>query len=342
MENKRRLSLRLYFTASVFGILCLTVLVSGLIVFLINYYGSASVTIPTIIWMLMVSIVLGMFLAAYLSDKILSPITKLSRAMSQVAAGDFTVRMESASKINEIRNTYSNFNLMVQELNTTETLQSDFISNVSHEFKTPINAIEGYAMLLQDHQQPPEEQQEYIEKILFNTRRLSELVHNILLLSKVDNQAIPMEESSYRLDEQIRQAVLSLESRWTEKEIDFDVDLEQVVYRGNESLMLHVWTNLIDNAIKFDPHGGVVKLRLKAEAKQIVCTVEDNGPGIPEAAQKHIFDRFYQADGSHKEEGNGLGLALVKRILDVSGGAIHVNSRPECGTTFVVTLPQAH
>ncbi|MEA5059270.1 Signal transduction histidine-protein kinase ArlS [bioreactor metagenome] len=333
--------LRLYFTAYVFAILGTTVVGSALITFLLNTFVSATVVIPTFVWILLFSVALGGVLTGYLSKWILAPLTRLSNAMSRVAAGDFTVRLESATKIRELQDTYANFNLMVRGLSATETLQSDFISNVSHEFKTPINAIEGYAMLLQDRNQTVDEQQEYVEKILFNTRRLSELVGNILLLSKVDNQAIEANKTNFRLDEQIRQAILSLEQKWSDKQIEFDVDLEPLMVCGNENLLLHVWTNLIDNAIKFDPYGGAVKIRLMrdAGAGHVTCFVEDSGPGIPADARAHIFERFYQADSSHKEEGNGLGLALVKRILDTAGGSIKIESAPDCGSSFTVTLP---
>jgi two-component system sensor histidine kinase BaeS len=338
VRHKKGLNLRFYFIGYVFAILCVTLTASWAFSILMNHLISPDFVIPTFIWVLLFSVILGTAATAFFSKLILSPITRLSDAMSQVAAGDFSVRLQTSSKIAEMRETYVNFNLMTQGLAATETLQSDFVSNVSHEFKTPINAIEGYAMLLQDQHQTPEEQAEYVGKILSNTRRLSELVGNILLLSKVDNQAIQAGKKRYRLDEQVRQAILSLEQKWTEKEIEFDVDMAPVIYYGNESLMLHVWTNLIDNAIKFDPLGGTVRIRLEQEGRLIRFAIEDNGPGIPLGKQKHIFDRFYQADSSHKAEGNGLGLALVRRILDTCGGDIQVQNGQTCGTKFLVTL----
>lgn len=338
MRRKKELNLRLYFIGYVFATLCVTLAASWAFSLLLNHLVSPDFVIPTFVWVLLFSVIFGTAATAFFSKLILSPITRLSDAMSRVAAGDFSVRLQSSSKIAEMRETYTNFNLMTQELAATEMLQSDFVSNVSHEFKTPINAIEGYAMLLQDRHQTPEEQTEYVEKILSNTRRLSELVGNILLLSKVDNQAIQAGKKQYRLDEQVRQAILALEQKWVEKDIEFDVDMEPVLYYGNESLMLHVWTNLIDNAVKFDPVGGIVRIRLAQESGLIRFEIEDNGLGIPADKQKHIFDRFYQADNSHKAEGNGLGLALVKRILDTCGGEIRVQSSPGCGTKFFVAL----
>lgn len=290
------------------------------------------------LWVAIFSVILCVVLGQLMNALFFSPIARLSRAMRQVGKGDFSVRLESSSRIREVRDTYDNFNLMTQELGATETIQTDFVSNVSHEFKTPINAIEGYATLLQSAQ-PTEEQALYVEKILLNTRRLNELVGSILLLSRVDHQAINGNRKRYRLDEQIRQAVVLLEAKWDEKELELDVDLDELDCTGNESLLLHVWVNLIDNAIKFDPRNGLLRLRLRRQGDYAVFTVDDSGPGIPEDAQAHIFEKFFQADSSRMMEGHGLGLALVKRVLDVCDGTIQVENLPEAGCRFTVTLP---
>lgn len=296
------------------------------------------VRLPPWLWVVVFSVVLSVVLGWLLSVLFFAPIKRLSHAMRQVGNGDFSIRLNTSSRIREVRDTYDNFNVMAQELGTTEIIQTDFVSNVSHEFKTPINAIEGYATLLQNGPQT-EEQSLYVDKILLNTRRLNELVSNILLLSKVDHQAITSSRTRYRLDEQIRQAVVLLEPKWAEKDLDLDVDLDHLDYTGSESLLLHVWVNLIDNAIKYDPYGGLLRLRLYCRDNRAVFTVEDSGPGIAEEAQKHIFDKFYQADSSRMAEGNGLGLALVKRVLDVCGGTVAVQNLPEAGCRFTVTLP---
>lgn len=296
------------------------------------------VRLPPWLWVVVFSVVLSVVLGWLLSVLFFAPIKRLSHAMRQVGNGDFSIRLNTSSRIREVRDTYDNFNVMAQELGATEIIQTDFVSNVSHEFKTPINAIEGYATLLQNGPQT-EEQSLYVDKILLNTRRLNELVSNILLLSKVDHQAINSSRTRYRLDEQIRQAVVLLEPKWAEKDLDLDVDLDHLDYTGSESLLLHVWVNLIDNAIKYDPYGGLLRLRLHCRDNRAVFTVEDSGPGIAEEAQKHIFDKFYQADSSRMAEGNGLGLALVKRVLDVCGGTVAVQNLPEAGCRFTVTLP---
>ena len=228
---------------------------------------------------------------------------------------------------------------MTHELATTEILQTDFVSNVSHEFKTPINAIEGYATLLQGFDgMTKDEQSECIDKIMFNTKRLSELDGNILLQSKTENQAIDANKKNYRLDEQIRKALLVYETEWTKKDIEFDVDMEDMEYFGNEKLLYHVWYNLIGNAIKFSPNCGTVGIRLYSKDASVIFEITDNGPGLSREAQKHMFDKFYQGDSSHKQEGNGLGLALVKRILTIEKGQITAENIPEGGCRFTVTL----
>ncbi|MBR3906164.1 MAG: HAMP domain-containing histidine kinase [Clostridia bacterium] len=276
----------------------------------------------------------------YLNRWVLSPIRKLGGAMRKVAAGDFKIQVPTKSKIRDMEEINSNFNLMVRALDATEVLQSDFVSNVSHEFKTPITAIEGYAMLLQGTPDMTEEQQEYVDKILLNTQRLSGLIGNVLLLSKIENQQIPESLHTYRLDEQIRKVLMLHEMEWTKKNIDLDVDMEDVVFSGNESLMAHVWDNLISNAVKFNSQGGLLRLRLRQEEGRVIFTVEDEGPGISQEDQAHIFDKFYQADSSHKQEGNGLGLSLVKRIITACNGEITVENRKEGGARFTVVLPQ--
>lgn len=295
--------------------------------------------IPAFVWAILFSVVLGSAIARYASHTFFAPITRLCRAMKEVAGGDFHIEMQTDSKIDELRELYDNFNRMVRELNSTETLQTDFISSVSHEFKTPINAIEGYAALLQEQDLTPDEQRQYVEKILFNTRRLSTLTGNILLLSKLSSQSIRPRRTTFRLDEQIRQAVLALEQKWEDKELDLDVDLERTTFTGYEALLLHVWTNLIDNAVKFDPHGGLLRLRLYQPDEHLLFTIEDSGPGIAAGDEERIFAKFYQSDTSREAEGNGLGLALVKKIVELNGGSVRAENLPQGGCRFTVRLP---
>lgn len=297
-----------------------------------------TVTIPLLPELIVLSLLVGSIVTIFMSKYFFNPIKKLTAAMEKVADGDFSVRLETKTSSKEIQEMYSGFNLMAHELGSTEILQTDFVSNISHEFKTPINAIEGYAMLLQGCDEIDEDQQQYVDKILFNTKRLSGLVGNILLLSKIENKAIDTNMALFSLDEQIRQSIVALEPAWTKRDIEFDVDMKTIDYLGNEALLRHVWDNLIGNAIKFNPHGGIIKIRLAKREEKIIFTIEDNGPGLSPEAQKHLFDKFYQADSSHKQEGNGLGLTLVKRIVSLNNGEVFAENIKGGGCRFTVIL----
>ena len=305
---------------------------------LLNKYFFVESKILLLLELIVFGLITGTVVTIFFSKWFFKPIKELQKAIEKVADGDFTVRLKTKSSSQEIQEVYSGFNLMAHELQATEILQTDFVSNVSHEFKTPINAIEGYATLLQGCDNFDEEQKQYVDKILFNTKRLSNLVGNILLLSKLDNQTIQTNQTKFRLDEQIRQSIVMMEPAWEEKEIELDVEMESIEYIGNEPMMHHVWDNLIGNAIKFNPRNGMVRIRLTKQNEKIVFTVEDSGPGIPAEAQKHIFDKFYQADSSHKQDGNGLGLPLVKSILKIYGGEIYVENIAGGGCRFKVIL----
>ncbi|MGM9658527.1 MAG: ATP-binding protein [Eubacteriales bacterium] len=337
-RNRRdnRLSLRVRMTFMVSAEILVCVSLSYWLSLLLN--SAFHIKIPILIELIVLSLFIGLFVTGFMSKWFFDPVKRLRTAMERVADGDFTVRVGTKSSSKEIQEIYSGFNLMTNELNAIEILQTDFVSNVSHEFKTPINAIEGYSMLLQDNDNLSDEQKQYVDKIIFNTKRLSSLVGSILLLSKIENQSIPVNLTNYRLDEQIRQSIVALESAWEKKNIEFDVEMENIEYTGNENMMRHVWDNLIGNAVKFNPEFGIVRIRLSGRDGDIVFTIDDSGPGIPEEARKHIFDKFYQGDCSHKDEGNGLGLALVKKILSVSNGDITAENIDGGGCRFTVTL----
>lgn len=330
----------IFSSAALVGSLLSTAL-AMFIVWLLNRRFGVWLGMPYTIRVLLISILSGAAIAVGLSKIFVIPMMKLGDAMRKVAGGDFTVRLDCTSKIRDVREVYGSFNTMVKELGNTETLQTDFVSNVSHEFKTPINAIEGYASLLQDSQLTDEQKNAYIDKIIFNTRRLSDLVGSILLLSKVNNQTISLKASTFRLDEQVRQSILALESKWEKKEIEFDIDLDEIEYTGYENLLSHVWLNLIDNAVKFSPQNGQIRIRLKQLDGSVTFSIWDNGLPIPEADIDRIFNKFYQGDNSHASEGNGLGLALVRKIVAAAHGTINVTSSEDAGTEFVVALPNS-
>ncbi len=338
-KQKIKFSLRTRMTAFVgavvFGSVLISFGISKLLEWLIPFFND----IPLLIRLNIFSLVIALAAAHFLSRLFFDPIKELRRGMEKIADGKFDTRLETKSSSKEIQEVFAGFNMMAHELASTEILQTDFVSNVSHEFKTPINAIEGYTMLLQSADNMDEVENGYIEKILFNTRRLSDLVSNILLLSKLENQSIQTNQERYGLDEQVREAILALESAWEPKNIEFDVELDTVIYRGNKNIMYHVWSNLLGNAVKFSPDGGTIKMRLHEKKGQIIFYIEDQGSGITEEAKKHLFDKFYQADTSHKDEGNGLGLALVKNILSLCSGEICAENIADGGCRFTVLLP---
>ena len=337
-RHNDRFSLRVRMTLVVSAEMGGCILISLIISALLSPYVTKDSHIWLPVLLLVSSLIVGAIVTAIISKVFLKPIRALGKAMERVADGDFSVRLEDQSTSKELMEIYTGFNLMAHELGAMELLQSDFVSNVSHEFKTPINAIEGYSMLLQGSENLNAQQIQYVEKILFNTQRLSSLVSSILLLSKLENQQIPTNHVTYRLDEQIRQSIVAKESEWAKKDIEFEVDMDSLEYTGNEPMMRHVWDNLLGNAIKFSPQGGTIQMQLRSQGSAIQFTIDDSGPGISETALKHIYEKFYQADTSHKEEGNGLGLALVKRILALEHGTIQAENLPKGGCRFTVTL----
>jgi len=337
-NQKIKFSLRTRLTVSVGAVVLVSILIAFGLSKLLEWLIPSSTSIPLLIQLNIFSLVIALIATHFLSKMFFNPVKELQLGMEKIADGKFDTRLETTSSSKEIQEVFAGFNMMAHELESTEILQTDFVSNVSHEFKTPINAIEGYTTLLQSTDNIDEVENEYIEKILFNTRRLSSLVSNILLLSKLENQTIMAKKETYGLDEQVREAIVALEQAWEQKNIDFDVDLEDLEYFGSENAVYHVWTNLIGNAIKFSPQDGKIKIRLYKKESKIIFVIEDEGPGLSEEAQKHIFDKFYQADTSHKEEGNGLGLALVKRILTIENGEIIAENLSSNGARFTVTL----
>lgn len=340
MKKKRngRSSLRLRFILICMSQLVLVAALAELAGWAFRHWFGVAPELPIFVWALVFSGTIGVAVTNHMTKMLIDPIAKLRSAMREVADGDFKVEAKCESRIQDVQDIYDSFNSMVRELSTTETLQTDFISDVSHEFKTPINAIEGYASLLEG-EPSPEEQRAYVEKILFNTRRLSALTGNILLLSKLSNQSILPQKTQFRLDEQIRQAIVALEQKWSEKELGFEVELEETPFFGYESLLPHVWTNLIGNAVKFSPKGGEIRIKMMRTEGAVVFTIEDDGPGIVPGDEEHIFTKFYQSESSHGMEGNGLGLALVRQIVEMSGGSVDVQNLEVGGCRFTVRLP---
>ncbi|HWQ06768.1 MAG TPA: HAMP domain-containing sensor histidine kinase [Feifaniaceae bacterium] len=300
--------------------------------------GTLTTIFTSTTYVALLTILLGTGIAAYTSSKMLQPILKINDAAKRVAKGDFTVRLDERSIAMEIEEIAINFNVMVKELSNTETLRSDFVSNVSHEFKTPLAAIEGYTTLLQDETLTRQEQQEYISRILDNTARLTRLTQSILSLSQLEHQEIVLQKDWFQLDEQLRRVLLGYETLWEEKCLTLDVNFDEVRFYGNKALLAQVWSNLIDNAIKFSRPNGVLTIRCRKDGATVLVSVKDTGIGMSEEVKKRAFDKFYQGDRSHAEKGSGLGLALVKRIIALCGGSITIQSEENVGTEITVLL----
>ncbi len=283
------------------------------------------------------SITMGTIISAMLLRKTNRIIIKISDATKEITSGNYNIRIDDEIRVEELRVMAQNFNTMAQELSSTELLRNDFIENVSHEFKTPINAIEGYATLLQNENIDKSTQTLYIKKIIQSTNRLSTLSNNILLLSKLENQEINLNRELYSLDEQIREVLLSLEAQWSAKNIDLQLELNEIWIFANKSLMFHVWQNLIANAIKFSFPNGCIKIQISL-SQTINILIQDNGCGIEQESMERLFEKFYQGDNSRSKEGSGLGLSLVKRIIDLHGGHIEVQSVKGHGSAFMLHL----
>ena len=341
MIRNRSFRIAVLFSALVFLILLLTMGLTGLITVLVS--ESNFIDAPpkelTLLLFAVISIIVGTILSHTVGKRPLNVIREIDDATKEVVKGNFTVRLNEDIVAEELHSMAHNLNTMVRELSNTEILRKDFIENVSHEFQTPLSAIEGYAALLQNQSLTTQKRQEYAARILVNARRLSDLSGNILLLSRLEHQELEIQKETYALDEQIREAILLFETKWTQKELCLEVDLSAIRYKGNKELLMQVWQNLIGNAVKFVAQKGEIRITLRIEKNDVIVTVADNGIGMSEAVQKRIYEKFYQADTSRTGIGNGLGLALAKRIVDLHNGTLTVASAEGKGTMFTVTLP---
>ena len=262
-------------------------------------------------------------------------------AIERIARGDFTVLIP-IDKNDPYKDIAESVNKMMQELSSMETLRQDFISNVSHEIQSPLTSISGFAELLRNEHLEEEQKNHYLDVIEAESRRLSKLSDNLLKLSSLEANETPTHSETFRLDKQIENAVLMMEPQWAEKGIEIEVSLEKMDFAGDKELLAQIWVNLIHNAIKFSPLRGNVSIVLKDDEENIRCSITDNGIGISEADQIHIFERFFKADKSRDRSlgGNGLGLSLVKKITDMHGGEIFIKSTPGKGSSFIVVLPK--
>lgn len=297
-----------------------------------------------ILYWLIVTCIICLITAWQKKKTFSKPLTKLRTASKAVASGDFSVYIEpihSLDKRDYMDAMFEDFNHMVKELGSIETLKNDFISNVSHEIKTPLSIIQNYSALLKKDTLCQEEREEYLTIIMNATKKLTNLVSNILKLNKLENQEILSPSSSYDLCRQLSDCLLTFEYELERKHIEVHMDIEdKAMVKTEEDLMQIVWNNLFSNAIKFMEPGGSIYIKQQSEDDSILVEVRDTGCGMTEETLQHIFDKFYQGDTSHSQEGNGLGLALAYRIMEKTGGTISVTSKVKEGTSFFVRIPK--
>lgn len=342
---RKKLGLTVTFSLSILIINIITAVIAAFLMYIFYTLGIINhkdaifmnkMAIPTVT--ILSCIIIGTIVSAFLSKKILKNIVKFIDAIEKVSRGDFTARLELESPL-EFKYLSKNFNLMVEELQGIEVLRTDFINNFSHEFKTPIISIKGFAEILKDGDITQDERNEYLDIIIAEANRLSSLSTNVLNLSKIENQVILQDTQYFNIAEQIRESILLLVPKVEDKNITLDINVEDCIINGNKEMLNQVWVNLFDNAIKFNKKNGIISIKLIENNNNIYITVLDSGSGIKKEAIPKIFDKFYQEDISHSTNGNGLGLAIVKKIIYLHGGKITCNSMKGRGTKFNIILP---
>jgi len=348
-KSKQHLSLIVFFSIVVFVILVGAIAVAGvaaeLIVRFAHSDGGASDNVKSsqvILFMAAISTVLGVAITFIALRVPLKPVSKLITKMNELASGDFNAKLEYGGVIEAIpsfKSVIVSFNKLSEELRNTEMLRTDFINNFSHEFKTPIASIKGFATLLKEGELSDEEKKRYAETIEEEASRLSDMATNVLSLSKVESKTILSDTSRFNLSEQIRACLLLLEAKWTKKNIELQIDLDEYEIDANEELLKQVWINLLDNAIKFSQRCGTVMVTVTEGESGYNVAVSNSGSEIPEDKLDKIWGKFYQCDESHSSEGNGIGLAIVKHVVTLHKGEITAQSR-DGWTTFSVTLPK--
>lgn len=348
IERNQRLALTILFSAVVFCFIIATMIVAGAVIIFLLHKGILKQANDgprvdrLIINIIIASLLLGSVLTAVTSRIPLKPVNSFINAMNRLASGDYKTRLHFGKYFERhptARELTESFNHMAEELEKTEMLRADFINNFSHEFKTPIVSIAGFAKLLKHGNLTEEQKLEYINIIEEESVRLATMATNVLKLTKLENQSILTGASEFNLSEQIRNCVLLLENKWTKKDIDLDLTFDEHTVYANEEMLKEVWINLLDNAIKYSDVGGTVRIDITEMENRLLVSISDIGEEIPEEAREHIFRKFYQVDESHSSPGNGIGLAIVKKILDLHGGDITVSSGNR-KTVFTVSLPK--
>lgn len=346
-RNKQRFSLTLLFAAVVFFVLVWAVGLASLSVYLLLVFdviGSFEYSSVgnIILVMVITSVFMGATISIFAMKIPLKPVNKLANSMNSLASGDFKVRMKFGKPLGNhptFLELTDSFNTLAEELQNTEMLRRDFINNFSHEFKTPIVSIAGFAKLLKKGNLSEEQKLQYLDAIEEESMRLSYMATNVLNLTKVENQSILSELSCFNVSEQVRSAVLLLEEKWSRKNIELQLDFDEYMIEANEELLKEVWINLLDNAVKFSPDNSAVAVTIRNEGDIISVSISNTGVEIPGEKLDRIWNKFYQADESHSSYGNGIGLAIVKRITELHKGEVFVKSE-NLSTEFTIKLPK--
>lgn len=289
------------------------------------------------VFLVLVFFSVGTLIVSIISKRILRPFHDLQNAIHQVSKGNFNVRVEYDAN-NEFSEVVNCFNQMVVELNGIQTMRNDFINTFSHECKIPVACMSGFAKQLKRPELTEEEREEYLDIIIKESDRLIHLYHNILALSRYQNQHLMTNLEEFSLDESIRRCVLLLEKDWVKKNLELDIDLEPVLYYGNEEMLSQVWINILNNAVKFTQENGLIQITCKAKRNKAIITIKDNGVGMDQMTMNHMFDSFFSSTANNNQ-GNGIGLAIVKRIVELCQGRIDVSSGLGQGTEIVIKIP---
>lgn len=348
-DRRERLGLILLIAALAFAVQLITVLIAAALVSILMYTGvirdlSAESITPgnTLLLMSAISIFAGILLSAFTGKYLLQPVNRFINQMNRLADGDFKARIHFGKPISahpSFQEIERSFNKAAEELEQTEVLRGDFINNFSHEFKTPIVSIAGFAKLLRRGNLTPEQQEEYLAVIEEESLRLAQMATSVLDLTKIENQTILTNVSRFNVSEQVRSAILLLEEKWTKKKLEFNLRIGEFDICANEELLKHVWINLLDNAVKFSEEYGYIDILVEEKDGKIAVAISNTGKPIPPESMKRIFNKFYQADESHSSQGSGIGLAIVKKVVELHQGTVSVQSSPDL-TTFTVELPE--
>ena len=345
-HDKVKFSLIIQFTWIIFISFLISMLIVLFATAIMRWAGidfRAFNTILILVFGFAVSLILGTLFAVLFFKRTVNLADDLKMALKRISKGDYSVRLENTSdnKDGILYDVIENFNKMVEELDSVTILRNDFISNFSHEFKTPIVSIKGYAELIKNGKNLTEEQkQEYLLVIIDESRRLSNLASSTLLMSKLDSQTSLTETSVFSVNEQLKQCVLVLDNEFKAKNLEVKIKLGKMRVDASVDMLQQVWINLLTNAIKYTPENGIIRITSTELEKEYIVSISDNGMGMNEETLKHIFDKYYQGDNSHSTSGNGLGLSIAKRIVELSGGKIEASSTEGKGTTFSVRLPK--